>query len=200
MTCEFPLFSALITWEKWWMRLTPCVIDVIRSLSLVSVLVYLHFWLNHSPYFFGSSMLQGKIYNVTEDDSEYDSEVVINNNPCIIVAIEGNELLVYIQRIWDNSRSPLKEYPYQPRHLSDFVWNSVVGSGTLPGAPKVLSGASTCSQTYCYHSHHTAVLVIRDPIFSECKPEYPLRVWCSLEIDTSKFTLHIISDTPGGIQ
>jgi hypothetical protein len=35
-------------------------------------------------------MYQGKKYNVEKDDSEYDSEAIMNNNPCIIFAVEGN--------------------------------------------------------------------------------------------------------------
>jgi len=46
----------------------------------------------------------------------------------------------------------------------------------LPGAPKVLSGALRCSQTYHNHSHSTPVPVIRDPSYSEGRPECPPRV------------------------
>jgi hypothetical protein len=73
-------------------------------------------------------------------------------------------------------------------------------SPVLPGAHDVLSGAPTCSQTYHNHSHGTPVPVIRDPSYSECRPECPPRVWDSPDIDASKCTLHILSDTPGGFQ
>jgi len=43
----------------------------------------------------------------------------------------------------------------------------------------------------------TPVPVVRDRSYSEGLPEYPTRVWYSPEIDASKFTLHILSDTPG---
>jgi len=46
----------------------------------------------------------------------------------------------------------------------------------------------------------TPVPVVRDPSYSEGLPEYPPRVWYSPEIDASKFTLHILSDTPGVFQ
>jgi len=46
----------------------------------------------------------------------------------------------------------------------------------------------------------TPVPVVRDPSYSEGLPECPPRVWYSPEIDTSKFTLHILSDTPGVFQ
>ena len=46
----------------------------------------------------------------------------------------------------------------------------------------------------------TSVPVIRDPSYSEGQPECPPRVRYSPEIDASKFTLHILSDTPGVFQ
>jgi hypothetical protein len=41
-------------------------------------------------FFFGTIIWQGKKCNVEEDGIQYDSELIINNNPCIIFAIEGN--------------------------------------------------------------------------------------------------------------
>jgi len=41
---------------------------------------------------------------------------------------------------------------------------------------------------------------IRDPSYSEGMPECHPRVWYSPELDASKFTLHILSDTPGVFQ
>jgi len=70
----------------------------------------------------------------------------------------------------------------------------------LPGAPKVLSGAPRCSQI-CYNdSLGTPVPVIGDLSYSEGRQQCPPRVWYSPEIDPSKFTLHILSDTPGCFQ
>ena len=83
---------------------------------------------------------------------------------------------MYIERVSDNFCSPTNEYPYKPRHLSEFVCDSRVGSATLPGAPKDLSGAPTCLQTYHNHSHRTSVSVISDPSYSEGLPEYYPRV------------------------
>jgi hypothetical protein len=45
-----------------------------------------------------------------------------------------------------------------------------------------------------------SVPVVRDPSYCEGLPEYPPRVWYSPEVDASKFTLHIFSDTPGVFQ
>jgi len=73
-------------------------------------------------------------------------------------------------------------------------------SQVLPEAPKVLSGAPKCSQTCHNHFHGTRIAVIKDPSYSLGELECPPRVWNSPEIDTSKFTLHILSDTPGGSQ
>jgi len=42
--------------------------------------------------------------------------------------------------------------------------------------------------------------VIRDPSYSEGRLEWACRFWYSLEIDASKFILHILSDTPGVFQ
>ena len=69
-----------------------------------------------------------------------------------------------------------------------------------PGAPQVLSSAPRCSQTYDNNSQGTPVPVIRDPSYSDSWPECPPRVCYSPEIHASKFTLHILSDTPGGSQ
>jgi len=46
----------------------------------------------------------------------------------------------------------------------------------------------------------TSVPVVGDPSYSEGQPECPPWVQYSPEIDASKFTLHILSDTPGVIQ
>jgi len=70
----------------------------------------------------------------------------------------------------------------------------------LQDAPKVSSGAPSCSPTDHSHSLGTPVPVIRDPSHSKGRPECPPRVWYSPEIDASKFSLHILSNTPGGFQ
>jgi len=59
-------------------------------------------------------------------------------------------------------------------------------SQALPGTPRVVVGAPR--------------LVTGTPGYSEGRQECPPRVWYSPEIDPSKFTLHILSDTPGGFQ
>jgi len=56
----------------------------------------------------------------------------------------------------------------------------------LPGAPRLVVGASRC--------------VAGAPSYSEGRQDCPPRVWYSPEIDASKFTLHILSDTPGVFQ
>jgi len=52
-------------------------------------------------------------------------------------------------------------------------------SQVFPGAPRLVVGA---------------------PSYSESRQECPCSVWYSPEIDASKFTLHILSGTPGGFQ
>jgi len=57
-------------------------------------------------------------------------------------------------------------------------------SPVLPGAPRLVVGA--------------ARLVAGAPSYSEGRKACSPRVWYSPEIDASKYTLHILSDTPGG--
>jgi len=115
-------------------------------------------------------------YNIEEDDSLYCSEVIMNNDMGIIFAVEGHPFLMYIWRVSVNSCSPLKENPYEPRHLPELTCDFQIGSATLPGAPKVLSGAPTCSQPYHNHSPGTPVPVIRDAGYCQGWPECPPRV------------------------
>jgi len=68
------------------------------------------------------------------------------------------------------------------------------------GFPHWLGDSPRCSQTFHNRSHGAPIPVIRCPSYSEGWPECPPRVWYSPEIDASKFTLHILSDTPGGSQ
>jgi len=62
--------------------------------------------------------------------------------------------------------------------------------------PWYITSTRTCFQTLHNHSHGTPVPVIRYPSHSEGRPECTPRVWYSPELDVSKFTLHILSDTP----
>ena len=59
-------------------------------------------------------------------------------------------------------------------------------SPALLGAPRVVVSAPR--------------VVAGTPSYSEGRQECPPRVWYSPEIDASKFSLHILSDTPGGFQ
>jgi len=59
-------------------------------------------------------------------------------------------------------------------------------SPALPGAPRLVVS--------------TPRLVAGAPSYSDSRQECPPRVWYSPEIHASKFTLHILSDTPGGFQ
>jgi len=63
-----------------------------------------------------------------------------------------------------------------------------------------LGGSPRCSQISHNRSHGAPVPVIGDPSSSNGRPECPPRVWFSPEIDISKFTLRLLSDTPGGSQ
>jgi len=59
-------------------------------------------------------------------------------------------------------------------------------SPALPGAPRLVIGPPR--------------LVAGAPSYSDGQQECPPRVSYSPAIDASKFTLHILSDTPGGFQ
>jgi len=59
-------------------------------------------------------------------------------------------------------------------------------SPALPGSPRLVVGAPR--------------LVAGAPSYSEGRQECLPMVWYSPEIDASKFTLHILPDTPGGFQ
>jgi len=63
----------------------------------------------------------------------------------------------------------------------------------IQGAPRHVAGAPQLVVG-------TPRPVAGDPSYSEGRQECPPRVWYSPEIDASKFTLHILSDTPGGFQ
>lgn len=86
------------------------------------------------------------------------------------------------------------------RYLSEFVSNSHIDWATLPGIPKVLSGALTSSQTYDSHSHGAPWPVIRYANDTEGRMEYPWSAWFSSDVDTSMFTLHLLSYTSGSSQ
>ena len=66
--------------------------------------------------------------------------------------------------------------------------------------PHWLGNSPRWSQTYHNRSHSAPVPVIRGPSYSDGLPECPPRVWFSPDIDTSKFTLRLLSHTPGGSQ
>ena len=78
--------------------------------------------------FFGSIICWGITYTLDYDDSKYDSEVITNHNSGIIVVIEGNQLLGYLQNVLDNICSPLYQYPSELRLLSEFDCDSQVRS------------------------------------------------------------------------
>jgi hypothetical protein len=66
-------------------------------------------------------------------------------------------------------------------------------SPVLPGVSPVLPGAQRLVV-------RAPSVVVGAPSYSECRQECSPRVWYSPEMEASKFTLHIHSDTPGGSQ
>ena len=76
-----------------------------------------------------------------------------------------------------------------PRHIAGaprFVAAAPRFLPVLLGATGLVVGASR--------------LVASAPSDSDRRQEWPPTVWCSPEIDASKFSLHILSETPGGFQ
>jgi len=121
----------------------------------------------------------------------------MNNNSLIILAVKWKWLLMYIRPFSHTTCSHPIEYSYVHRYPLVFIWDRHVGLPTLPGAPHVLSGTATYAQTYVMHSYGTSEPVIQDPRYldggqAECPPTFRF----SPEIDPSKFTLHILLDTP----
>ena len=73
-------------------------------------------------------------------------------------------------------------------------------SPVLPGLSQVLSGLSPVLPGMSPARQGAPRHVAGTPSYSEGQQECPPMVWYSPEIDASKFTLHILSDTPGGFQ
>jgi len=70
----------------------------------------------------------------------------------------------------------------------------------LPGLSPALPGLLPELQDVPRLVVGTPTLVAGAPSYSEGRQECPPRVSYSPEIDASKFTLHILSDTPGDFQ
>jgi len=70
----------------------------------------------------------------------------------------------------------------------------------IRGAPRLVAGAPRCVAGAPRCVAGAPRLFVSAPSYSEDQQECPPRVWYSPEIDASKFTLHILSDTPGGFQ
>jgi len=91
---------------------------------------------------------------------QYDLEVIMNNNWCIICNIEGNPLLMYIWRVSDLTYSPFNDYWSEQSYHTNHIWDSQVGWVKQQGAPKVLSSSWIYSQTNYNPSHVGYVGVI----------------------------------------
>jgi len=66
--------------------------------------------------------------------------------------------------------------------------------------PHWLGDSPRCFQLSDNCANGVLIPVIRDPSYSDGRLESPSRVWFSSEIDASKFTLHLLSDTTGSSQ
>jgi len=66
--------------------------------------------------------------------------------------------------------------------------------------PYLLGDSPRCSRIFHNRFHGAPVPVIRDSGYSDGQPACPPRVCFSTDIGASKFTLHLLSHTPGGSQ
>jgi hypothetical protein len=105
-----------------------------------------------------------------------------NNHWTISSSYDFEAHLQRSQRRWCFSQTALLWFEVHP-NLSPALPGL---SPALPGAPRLVVGAPR--------------LVTGAPSYSEGWQECPPRVLYSPEIDASKITLHILSDTPGGFQ
>jgi len=134
----------------------------------------------------------------------------MNNYPYIILSVEGSQLLMYIQESQlmpavlrrNIHKNPdichsLFIIPASVRQHSQ-VHPKV--SPALQGAPKRIPITPILLLYQLWEIPVTPVPVVRDQIYSEGWLKCPPKVWYSPEIDASKFTLHILSDTPGSFQ
>jgi len=123
----------------------------------------------------------------------------MNINPCIMFAIEGNLLLLNIWRFSHYLQCSKCIFISAQPSLRVCFWFWCWFGDTSRCAKSSLQ-RSNIFHTYHIYSHGTPVPVIRDPSYSDGLLECLPRVWHSAETDTSQFTLHILSDTPGGSQ
>jgi len=82
-------------------------------------------------------------------------------------------------------------------HLTECVWDFLIGWVTFSVTPNIYSSTLSCFQTYHNHSHGASVPVISDSSDSECWLDYPARVQFTPKIVSCKFTLHLLSYTCG---
>jgi len=80
-----------------------------------------------------------------------------------------------------------------PRHVAGAPKFVASAPKFVAGAPKFVAG----TPRFVAGAPRVAISA---PSYSEGRQECPPRVWYSPEIDASKFTLHILSDTPGDFQ
>jgi len=92
------------------------------------------------------------------------------------------------------------EYQITPAVLRMNIHKNLASLRVSLGFPHWLGDSPRCSQSFHNCSRGASVPVIRDPSYSDGQPECPPRVCFSPEIDASKFTLRLLSHTPGGSQ
>jgi hypothetical protein len=110
----------------------------------------------------------------------------MNNNLCIIC---GGYTYYYCRFVASE---------ITPAVLRMNIHNHLVSLRVSLGFPHWLGTSRRCSQTSHNSTNGAPIPVVRDPSYSDGQPECPPKVRFSPEIDALKFTLRLLSDTPGG--
>jgi hypothetical protein len=56
-----------------------------------------------------------------------DLDMIVNNNPSIVIAIMCDPFLVYIRRVPDSAYTPVNEYQQAPSHPLYNAWDCCIG-------------------------------------------------------------------------
>ena len=119
---------------------------------------------------------------------------------CKIEKLIMNNSLCIIRRGYSYCSSTTPESQITPAVRQMNIHQDPASLRVSLGFPHWLGNSPRCSLTSCNRSHGDPVPVIRDPGYSNGRPECPPRVWFSPAVDASKFTLGLLSDTAGGSQ
>jgi len=126
----------------------------------------------------------------------YDFEDIINNIPCIMLAMVCNPLCLNILSISESIDTCLNDDEFETIYATEFDWESGSVSAIPPCAFEYLSVIPIDTQVY--RNHFLVLLCQLPPIKVAPMAVWNTLLWLdSLIIDTFQFTLHPVSHTPG---